>query len=272
MNCYLTRASRVIPLLAGVVLCGPAGADPTGTTYNVFLDAAVIAPGSLSVTGLEGHSATATFGGAPELIPADILPDPIPPFVAPNDLILTEAVASNPDGTETLSFLFEGQVPGAPFPTPGAPLFANPLDTLLPPGVILGILDLGWGDTPGVAAEVVGIDAAVAFDGGATSMSVTPTFADVIDDGSGLLSITLDFATGDLELPTPGIPGSTPLPATGLVIDVTIAKIPEPTSLTPVAVAWFGAFAYRRRPRRESPSAATTRAIAEGSGIATDDV
>ena len=108
-----------------------AQADPTGIIYDAGLDAEVTgfdADGVFTST-LEGHLGEVVFDGLPELIPNDIDPSiefPGGTFVPGNEIIVTEDVDFNPDGSETITIWYEGQDPAGPFPTPGAPLFTQP--------------------------------------------------------------------------------------------------------------------------------------------------
>jgi len=134
----------------------PAQGSPIGSIYDVILDADVTDGIDFD---FEGHAGPVVFDGNGDSIPNDFVPSP--PLAPGFDLLVSEMVTDNLDGTETLSIWIENaNNPGT------GPLFANDLDEF---GFIsFGVDGLIW---PEGAAEILDFDVLLSF--GSTILPAT---------------------------------------------------------------------------------------------------
>jgi len=235
------KKSFLLPMVT-VILCGTlstlspqtALADPTGTEYSVTLDGLLL-DGAEST---EGHFGSVIFDGVAELVPNDIVP-PFPNFPG-NDLIVTEDVIFNLDGSDTITIWVEGQDPGAPFPTPGAPLFANPLDPVAP--VFFEVDGLNWGTTEAMFLSDISISLSFT---GEIEIPIIP-----LDIGFTGAGTDIDPLLAVFTLDSPDFSDSMFGDATDLHLSFTVEHVvPEPASVTLLGVGVLALFAivYRRR-------------------------
>lgn len=190
------------------------GATPVAVEYDVILDGFVTDGAAFDA---EGHVGTVTFDTLPELVPNDLNPGPPPPFLDGHDLIVTEGIVYNSDGSETITIWVEGQSPLGPFPTPGASLFANPLDSF--ESVFFDVFGLHWGE---LEAAISDIEVLLAFSGGEV-LATNPLFAEVTGLGTELDPLGLSFDLDPVDFEAYG-------PATGLHLsfDARHVEAPEP--------------------------------------------
>ena len=229
--------------LAGAVACllltlaSPASADPTGIIYEVTLDADVIDLDT-GVSDEEGHEGEIVFDGLPEIVPNDIVP--LSPFLPGNDLVVTEHVVANPDGTETISIWVEGDGP------PGTPLFVNTID--FKETVFVEFSGLHWND-PLMGGDIIDGEVFIAF--GDLEFETIPLFVEVFGVGTEFspLGGFLELDPLDFYLPAGDTDGT---PATGLHVSLVVEHftVPEPSTLLLAALALPGLLAYGRRRRR----------------------
>lgn len=221
---------RTLLLTLALCLVGlPAHASPIGFDYGVLLDADVT--DDIDAFDTEGHAGSVVFDDAAETVPNDIVPSP--PLAPGFDLLVSEMVMDNQDGTETISIWVESaEDPGV------GPLFANPLD---PFGFIFFEVDsLFWDQGPG---EVV--DYVVTLSFGTALVEAALLAEDVGGDGFNsplFLDFELDpFQILDLEDQLG--------PWTDLHLDIVIAHadVPEPSLLALVGISGLALLAKRRR-------------------------
>ncbi len=212
MNSYIPR--QLLFVCVVVALGKTAVADPFGIEYRVLLDGFVT--DSVEVE-LEGHNGNVPFDGLPDMVPNDFNPaDLSPTFSDGNDLIVTEDVM----GDEVWIWI-EGQQPGEPFPTPGAPLFANPL---VPVSEVVGfdIFELHWqSDMPAVISNI-----SLELTFGEVSVPITPLAFFPDGDGTSGNAIALQFQLDPLDFSDPLLGD-----ATDLHLHFTVVHIPEPSTL-----------------------------------------
>ena len=232
---------------------GNASASPFGVYYDVLLDGTVFTLVDDGMGGLEplfdveGHLDTVLFDDEPGFVLNDLVPDPNF-FLPGNDLIVTEMVTMDPNGTEIITIWVEGQDPNSPFPTPGAPLFVNELD---PNSIVaFDVTGLEWPDFPGI---VTGFDLIVTF--GPLEVPIDPLFVDIFDgtdggdggdDGEdeGEFPVVEEIGEGSgfpIELFFGLDPADFVLPtgehATDLHLEISVIHIPEPSSMMLMAIA-----------------------------------
>ena len=223
----ITNPSKLIGTVSGLAISSlalsysvSAIADPTGIVYDVLLDAEVITtdPDGNPILDIEGHFGSVPFDGLPDSVPNDLIP-PVPPFVPGNNLIVTEFVTPLPNNMELIDIIVEGQDPTQPFPTPGAPLFTNPID---PAGfVAFEVLGFYWDDMPNRKAKVNFFDLSLSFSVG-PDVPIEPLLADIV--GSGTIDDPLDLLF-ELDLTDFDIP------PTDLKLTFKITHVPEPSTV-----------------------------------------
>ena len=234
-------------LLTTVLVTQSSSADPTGIEYEVLLDAEVASPLDPTLIAVEGHLGPVTFDGLPDPVPNDIDPSldfPGDGFLPGNELIVTEDITFNPDESETISIWIDAQDPAAPFPTPGAPLFANPVAPAgddSPGFVVAEVGGLIWAEGP--ASVITDLSVSVSFPD--ELIEVDPLFVEILGSGTfeDPFSLFIDIDPADMYSPSGDFETGTP--ATDLHITFTVVHIPEPTAAA-LALLAMAALAVRR--------------------------
>ncbi len=226
---------------AGMGLCAllwafTASASPVGTEFGVFLGGAVVQGGQVENESKLGF---VPFDDAADPLPVDLDPAQVSGAFRPGTgLVITERAGAGPGGMDTIEIWIAGQAPGDPAPTPGAPLFANPVY----PGesVSFSIEDLLWGDaTPAARVQVVDLSLG-SVPGGAQSLS--PLLIDIVGRGTedDPLFVDLELAASEFE-------GATDL---HLTLGVTPVPVPAALPLFAAGLAVFGVLCGPRRRHR----------------------